>query len=29
VRWAVHFWQTNWGGVDPDALEYLGIGEQE
>ena len=29
VRWAVHFWQTNWGGVDPDALEYLGIGDEE
>jgi len=29
VRWAVHFWQTNWGGVDPIALEYLGIGDDE
>ena len=29
VRWAVHFWQTNWGGVDPDALEYLGISDEE
>jgi len=29
VRWAVNWWHTNWGGIDPDALEYLGIGDEE
>ena len=28
VRWAVNWWQTAWGGIDTDTLEYLGIGEE-
>lgn len=26
VRWAVNWWNEQWGGIPEETLEYLGIG---
>lgn len=29
VRWAVNWWNEQWGGIPEETLEYLGIGDDE